>query len=217
MTSGVLANFWGNKNFEFACVESSGHSGGMVWMWDPKVLKIEVVLKNRHFLLIRGSTVGSGDPINLLNVYAPQNTVAKRNLWDEISSVIDSSVGAWVLAGDFNSVSSAEERRHSKFKPVCANQFNEFIFNNGLLEYPMQGRRFTCVRDNGKKLSKLDRFLVCSEFFNKWPNACVRVIQCYKSDHSPILLELVDLNFGPRPFRIFNSWIEKAGFECDNR
>ncbi|KAJ0501375.1 putative Endonuclease/exonuclease/phosphatase superfamily [Helianthus annuus] len=108
--------------------------------------------------------------------------------------------GLWVLASDFNSVRSPDERKQSKFKPVCASNFNNFIFNNGLLEYPMQGRKFTCVKDNGKKLSKLDRFLVSPDFFNKWPSACVRVLQCHLSDHCPIILELVDLIFGPRPF-----------------
>ncbi|XP_021986926.1 uncharacterized protein LOC110883502 [Helianthus annuus] len=179
VTMDVLDKFWGNRSFEYTCVDSIGHSGGIIWMWDPKVLKIDYVLKNMHFLLIRGSVVGSGNPINLLNIYAPQSTVAKRNLWAEISSVIDPAVGAWVLAGDFNAV---------------------------------RGGGLLALEITEKKLRKLDKFLVCPEFFDRWSSACVRVIQCYKSDHCPILLKLMDLNFGPRPFRIFNSWIGKEGF-----
>ncbi|XP_022033004.1 uncharacterized protein LOC110934122 [Helianthus annuus] len=148
-----------------------------------------------------------------MNVYAPQNTVAKRQLWMELSDLITPSVSKWVVVGDFNAVRFQEERKKSKFKQVCADNFNKVIFDNDLLEYPMQGRKFTCIRDNGKKLSKLDRFLVSSEFFNTWPSACVRVLQSRFSDHCPILLELVDLKFGPRPFRVFSSWIGKLGFE----
>ncbi|KAI3761869.1 hypothetical protein L1987_52291 [Smallanthus sonchifolius] len=213
VTSYALASFWGNRNFEFAYAASEGRSGGLVWMWDPKVIKIESVTRSMYFLFIKGFSVGSGDPLNLINVYAPQNTSAKLQLWSDLSGRINSSEGQWVLAGDFNAVRSPEERKRSKYKQVCAENFNNFIYNNGLLEYPMQGRRFTCIRDNGKKLSKLDRFLVCSEFFNKWPTACVRVMPSRHSDHCPIILELVDLNFGPRPFRVFNSWIGKPGFE----
>ncbi|MFS7926623.1 putative Endonuclease/exonuclease/phosphatase superfamily [Helianthus anomalus] len=134
-------------------------------------------------------------------------------MWSDLSSRINPSDGQWILAGDFNAVRSPEERKHSKYKPVCAENFNNFIYNNGLLEYPMQGRRFTCIKDNGKKLSKLGCFLDCSEFFNKWSSACVRVMPSRHSDHCPTILELVDLNFGPRPFRVFNFWIGKPGFE----
>ncbi|KAJ0427872.1 putative RNA-directed DNA polymerase [Helianthus annuus] len=77
----------------------------------------------------------------------------------------------------------------------------------------MQGRRFTCSRENGRKLSKIDRVLVSADFFNKWPNACLRAHPCSFSDHCPLSLEVVDSNFGPRPFRIFSSWIGQAGFE----
>ncbi|XP_022040374.1 uncharacterized protein LOC110942919 [Helianthus annuus] len=211
--SSCVASFWGKGKFEYACSASVGLPGGLAWIWDPNVLKIESVVQNRCYLVIKGFVIGSGDPINLVNIYAPQNSAAKLQLWNEISSFIDPDVGKWVLAGDFNVVRSSDERKHSKFKPVCAENFNNFIFNNGLLEYPMQGRKFTCVRDNGKKLSKLERFLVCPEFFNKWPSACVRVLPNKYSDHCPIILILVDLNFGPRPFRVYNSWIGKPGFE----
>ncbi|KAJ0716266.1 putative RNA-directed DNA polymerase [Helianthus annuus] len=158
-------------------------------------------------------TVISGERVNIVNVYAPQGTAAKVQLWSKISDSITSSEGKWVLVGDFNAVRAPEERKNSKFKRVCAENFNSFIFDNGLLEYPVHGRKFTCVRDNGKKLSKLDRFLVCQEFFNKWPTACVRVLPPRHSDHCPILMELVDLNFGPRPFRVFRSWVGKPGFQ----
>ncbi|KAJ0805636.1 putative RNA-directed DNA polymerase [Helianthus annuus] len=188
-------------------------SGGLIWMWDPNIFKVEDIIQNRSFLTVRGTLVGSGAQLNLMNVYAPQSVVAKRQLWEEISSQIESLEGKWVLAGDFNAVRSMDERKRSKFKAVCAENFNKLIFENGLLEFPMQGRKFTCIRDNGRKLSKLDRFLVCSDFFNGWPHACVRVLPGRHSDHCPIILEVVDLKFGPRPFRVFSSWIGQPGFE----
>ncbi|XP_022004617.1 uncharacterized protein LOC110902212 [Helianthus annuus] len=193
VTVDVIAGIWGNRNFESASVAAEGQYGGLLWIWDPRVLKIDSSYQNRSFLCISGIVVSCGTRINLMNVSAPQSTVAERSLWSDISNIIDSKTGLWVLVGDFNAVRSSEERKQSKFKLVCANNFNEFIFNNGLLEYPMQGRKFTCCRDNGKKLSKLDRFLVCPKFFNKWSTACVKVLPCLVSDHYPILLELVKL------------------------
>ncbi|XP_022019330.1 uncharacterized protein LOC110919364 [Helianthus annuus] len=179
-----LAGFWGNNNFQFSFTASVGLAGGLIWLWDPSFIKVEDTVQNRSFLLIRGTLIGSGTSINLLNVYAPQSTVAKRQLWEEISVLINSYDGQWVLAGDFNVVRSLDERKHSKFKKACAENFNNFIFENGLREYPLQGRRFTCSRDNGRKLN-----------------------------HFSIILEVVDSKFGPRPFRIFSSWIGQPGFE----
>ncbi|XP_022042364.1 uncharacterized protein LOC110945032 [Helianthus annuus] len=208
-----LVGFWGNNTFEFSYAAFVGLSGGLIWIWDPNIFKADVIIQNRCYLLVRGSMVGSGILLNLINVYAPQSVVAKRQLWDDLTTQIEKYDGKWVLAGDFNAVRSLEERKHSKFKLACAENFNKFIFENGLQEFPMQGRKFTCIRDNGKKLSKLDRFLVSSDFFNSWPQACVRVLPGRHSDHCPIILEVVDLKFGPTPFWVFSSWIGQPGFE----
>ncbi|KAJ0806196.1 putative Endonuclease/exonuclease/phosphatase superfamily [Helianthus annuus] len=84
---------------------------------------------------------------------------------------------------------------------------------SGLIEYNMSGQKFTYCSDFGNKLSKLDRFLVNPDFFNAWPTACCRVLPRLWSDHNPILLKCQALNFGPRPFRVFNSWFGKQGFD----
>ena len=55
--------------------------------------------------------------------------------------------------------------------------------------------------------------LVCDNVFNKWPNACVRALNKEFSDHAPLILTLKDTNFGPKPFRWFDSWIDRPGCE----
>ncbi|XP_022014806.1 uncharacterized protein LOC110914313 [Helianthus annuus] len=77
----------------------------------------------------------------------------------------------------------------------------------------MKGRRFTWHSENGRKASKIDRFLVNSEFFNAWPEACFKALPCRWSDHCPIILSTKPINFGARPFRVFNSWLDKEGFK----
>ena len=77
----------------------------------------------------------------------------------------------------------------------------------------MKGNQFTCIRDYGRKLSKIDRILVCAEFFNKWPLACLRVLPSRFSDHCPLFLSSKSCGFGPKPFRVFNSWLGLEGYE----
>ena len=79
----------------------------------------------------------------------------------------------------------------------------------------MRGFKFTFLWGKGKdhKLSKIDRFLVCDAFFNRWPTACLRALNRELSDHCPLLLTINDANYGPKPFRWFNSWLNRDDCE----
>ncbi|KAJ0433987.1 putative Endonuclease/exonuclease/phosphatase superfamily [Helianthus annuus] len=114
--------------------------------------------------------------------------------------------------GDFNAVRVPEERRNSVFNSICAGFFNDFIDEAGLIEFGMKGRRFTFLAPNSNKLSKIDRFLVCKDFFADSPESCLRALPRLHSDHCPVLLETNRNNFGPKPFRFFNSWLGRDGF-----
>ncbi|XP_021986013.1 uncharacterized protein LOC110882246 [Helianthus annuus] len=147
-----------------------------------------------------------------MNIYAPNEPLSRRALWSEILDVKNSLQGLWVLMGDFNEVRDASERLNSEFVEANADAFNHFILSAGLVEYNMGGGNYTYISDNGKKLSKLDRFLVCLGFKEQWPNATVLALDRVASDHRPIILSTVQSDFGHIPFRFFNSWFELPGF-----
>ncbi|KAJ0936414.1 putative RNA-directed DNA polymerase [Helianthus annuus] len=209
----VFEKFWGVGNFEMDHVPAVGRSGGVVSIWDPSVFKVHVSIKHSNFLLTIGELKGSNKKLNIINVYAPQIVTQKKALWDEIGVVMGNHSGRWVILGDFNAVRRRDERKNSIFNKNCASNFNNFIFDNGLREYDMKGRKFTYLYDNGNKLSKIDRVLVCQDFFSDWPMACLRALPRIHSDHCPIVLLCADKNFGPKPFRIFNSWMERKDFD----
>ncbi|XP_022042309.1 uncharacterized protein LOC110944976 [Helianthus annuus] len=121
--------------------------------------------------------------------------------------------GWWIVFGDFNAVRDRDERKNSAFDPVCARDFNNFIDEAGLREYDLKGLKFTCMtnRKSVCKFSRIDRVLVCDNVFIKWPNACVRAINRDCSDHSPLVFSVKDSNFGPEPFRLFDSWLDRPG------
>ncbi|GKB50695.1 RNA-directed DNA polymerase, eukaryota [Tanacetum coccineum] len=76
------------------------------------------------------------------------------------------------------------------------------------------GRKYTRISDDGFKFSKLDRFLVSTEFLSKWDNLSVVTLERKLSDHCPIALKDMDLDFGPKPFKAFDFWLEDG--EIDN-
>ncbi|PWA62682.1 RNA-directed DNA polymerase, eukaryota [Artemisia annua] len=116
VSESILESYWGYRDFGFDLVEPVGRSGGIVRF---------------------------GAVCNIINVYAPQRDVDKRLLWSELAALINSKVGLWVVAGDFNSVRSAEERRNSFFNHKAATEFNCFIEDTGLQELSLKGSKFT--------------------------------------------------------------------------
>ncbi|KAJ0784311.1 hypothetical protein HanLR1_Chr01g0030711 [Helianthus annuus] len=84
----------------------------------------------------------------------------------------------------------------------------------GFLEYRMTGGKFTYISDNSIiKFSKLDKIFVCDLFLKKWPFATLKVLWRGWSDHCPVTLVCEALDFGPIPFKLYNSWIGSKDLE----
>ena len=113
------------------------------------------------------------DNVIFVNVYGPHSVHEKNDLWLELIQIKNNIDGIWLFCGDFNTVRRRDERSNSVFCPNSAASFNLFISQAGLHDYNMGGSKFTYMSRVGAKLSKLDRFLVCSEFLSKFPSAVV--------------------------------------------
>ncbi|PWA48516.1 cytochrome P450 [Artemisia annua] len=55
--------------------------------------------------------------------------------------------------------------------------------------------------------------LVSHQFLNNWPSSHVLALVREFSDHSPILLQNSIFDYGPVPFKFYNSWILNKDFE----
>ncbi|GJU12314.1 RNA-directed DNA polymerase, eukaryota [Tanacetum coccineum] len=74
-------------------------------------------------------------------------------------------------------------------------------------EIPHGGHLFTRINRRGDKLSKLDRFLITENSVSHMHNYSAQVLDCHISDHRPIILSASSLDFGPIPFKFYNSWL----------
>ncbi|XP_071714476.1 uncharacterized protein [Rutidosis leptorrhynchoides] len=118
---------------------------------------------------------------------------------------------AWILGGDFNEVRHQSERQNCEFVERRAKWFNEFINKNQLIEVPMGGKWFTRIRDNGINLSKLDRFLISESFNLMWEELSVLALERKLFDHCPKVLRDWAIDFGSKPTKVFNEWLETEG------
>ncbi|GKC80750.1 RNA-directed DNA polymerase, eukaryota, partial [Tanacetum coccineum] len=137
----------------------------------------------------------------------------KSILWEYISVLLARWKGEAIVMGDFNEVRSSDERRGSCFNPYSARRFDRFILTSGLVDIKLEGYTFTWSHPSASKMSKLDRFLVSDGIFNFFPSITAICLDRHLSDHRPILLREVYLDFGPIPFRFYHSWFDFVGFD----
>ncbi|GKB32627.1 RNA-directed DNA polymerase, eukaryota, partial [Tanacetum coccineum] len=134
-------------------------------------------------------------------------------LWDFIHHLIDCWDGECVLLGVFNEVRFDHERRGSLFNSHGANSFNNFITRTGLIDLPLEGYSFTWAHKSASKMSKLDRFLISEGLLALFPSISALCLDKHLSDHRPILLRELNVDYGPTPFRFFHSWSSRKGFD----
>ncbi|GJT59406.1 RNA-directed DNA polymerase, eukaryota [Tanacetum coccineum] len=204
---------WGNLSFDYAFSPSIGYSGGILCVWDPRLFVKDNSTVSDSFLAISGTWIPSSTKLLVISVYAPQDLTERRMLWDFIHHLIDSWDGECVLLGDFNEVRFEHERRGSLFNSHGANSFNNFITRTGLIDLPLEGYSFTWAHKSASKMSKLDRFLISEGLLALFPSISALCLDKHLSDHRPILLRELNVDYGPTPFRFFHSWSSRKGFD----
>nr|GEX17235.1 RNA-directed DNA polymerase, eukaryota [Tanacetum cinerariifolium] len=110
----------------------------------------------------------------LISVYAPQAVSLKRSLWGYLTTIINRWNGECIVMGDFNEVMRKEDR------------ISLYVGSS-----------------IGIKMSKLDRFLVSDGLLSVFPHISAVCLDRHLSDHRPILLCEVMIDYGATPFRFF--------------
>ncbi|GJV32877.1 RNA-directed DNA polymerase, eukaryota, partial [Tanacetum coccineum] len=60
---------------------------------------------------------------------------------------------------------------------------------------------------------KLDHFLISEDVTIRLPDVRITALDRLWSDHNPILLHIDKTDFGPTPFKLYNSWLLRDGFD----
>ena len=105
------------------------------------------------------------------------------------------------------------ERSGSVYFTIAMRRFSAFISKQSLVDLPLVGGTFT--RSNSREVasrSRLDRFLLSTDWKENFLFVCQRHLSRLLSDHFPILLEGGNLHGGKKPFRFENMWLKDEGF-----
>jgi exonuclease III len=205
----MIHNLWGHIDVEWVVKESRGLSGGMLIIWNKDLFNFRYSFNGDGFLGL--CVEWKSGLLYIVNVYSPCSLSGKRKLWNDLLEFkLNNEPGDWCLGGDFNSISKVGERR-GRNGPGSQSERAEFVSFIDALEVtdvPVTGKKFTWFSADGSAMSRLDRFLLSEGFIEKGGISNQMVGDRDISDHCPIWLECTRLNWGPKPFKFLNCWLQ---------
>ncbi|XP_071698925.1 uncharacterized protein [Rutidosis leptorrhynchoides] len=207
-----LNTMWGNPNFDYAVSLARGRSGGLISIWDPSIFRKLQIWCDDWFIIVKGKWTNIEDDMYLVNIYSPLSLGDKQVLWNRLSNFMNDNVGAYIFMGDFNEVRCEDDRFGCIFNEGAAAAFNEFIREANVHDMAMSGRRYTWMNKSGSKMSRIDRMFVSQNMLEFFPDVKMIALNRAWSDHVPLLLYVDQSDFGPIPFKVFSSWMNREGF-----
>ncbi|KAI9116654.1 hypothetical protein K1719_012312 [Acacia pycnantha] len=146
-------------------------------------------------------------------VYGSLNIVQRRELWQDLKQISRSTNVPWCVGGDMNATLSTDERYSWRSSRGPDRDFCRFVEEVALNDLGFIGPPFTWRRTG--VASRLDQVLGSSSWLEIFPNAAVKHLNWYKSDHRPLLLQLDGFRWkqrGERPFRFLAAWVLNERF-----
>ena len=202
---GVISSLWGGQHVDWLYLGSVGASGGVLLMWDNRVVDKVKEAVGRFSVSCKFKNVVDHFFWAFTGVYGPNSDRDRSFLWEELSGLRSWWDVPWCAGGDFNVVRFPSERSGSSNFTSAMHQFSAFIFEQSLIDLPLVGESFTW--SNSREVasrSRLDKFLLSADWEENFPSVCQRRLSRLLSDHFPILLEGGNLHGSKKPFRFEN-------------
>lgn len=199
-------SFFVSDRFKCFSQPSQGLSGGLITGWDSNEVKCVALAQAQDWIWTCFKSSGGNEIFHVINIYSPHLFEKKRNLWEELRQIMDCiREEPLCIVDDFNCVRSQKEKHNCAYQFRELRDFNDWITDCNLLELHMVNAQYTWFGAEGKK-SKLDRVLVNSEWSSSgiWQ---VKALNRKHSDHKPLFLYAGSIKSGPKPFKVFDCYL----------
>ena len=211
---GIVHSLWGIHHVDWLYLGSEGASGGILMMWDRRVVaRIDSAMG--HFSIsCKFRNVLDQRDWDFSGVYGPNINRERLTMWEELAGVASWWGVPWAVDGDFNAIRNPSERLGATHFTSSMHAFSDFISSYGLRDIPMEGGLFTWSNNREDvAMSIIDRFLFLDEWDDFFPTILQKRLPRILSDHFPIILECGDFSRGWRPFRFENMWLKAEGLK----
>ena len=181
----------GEMNYEFL-------ENGRIWVvWDPAISVI-CFHKSPELMLCGVFVPATGESFSVAFVYAFNTLIQRRDLWIELSSIVQNSPAKHrplIVFEDFNQILTAS--LHFSVIPhhlpiAGMNELQNFMVDNGLSDLPNKGAFFTWSNGIPEDpiIRKLDMVLVNEHWSSVFSESLAVFEAPGDSDHSPALVYL---------------------------
>ncbi|CAN6228097.1 unnamed protein product [Urochloa humidicola] len=124
-------------------LSAAGTRGGILTAWNANSFTLESFIARRHTLTTVLSSTLSDHRLSVTNVYAPADHRDSLEFLDGLRELAPHISGPWLLAGDFNLVRSAADKKGRAPDARLCTAFNNTIDDLGLDELPLLDRLYT--------------------------------------------------------------------------
>ncbi|XP_074265949.1 uncharacterized protein LOC141588404 [Silene latifolia] len=193
------------------------HPGGRIWIiWVPQVFSITLLHMSAQQITVRVLEQASADSFIFTVVYGSNDDTERRDLWRDLKDIKDGYFGPWSICGDFNCVLNFNERIG---RPVTWSDIEEFrscIDYCDVVDIKGKGAFFTWNNKHephSRVFSRLDRFMVNTEWLNLYPECYAYFLPEGLYDHNPCLCYRRACSQRNHQFRYFNMWGKDPNFK----
>lgn len=213
------ASIWGNDDFDWAFLPSESNSGGILSIWRKSMATLYYTFTGEGFVGVFLEWGAKKIKCIIINVYSKCDLQSKKRLWERlVLARTNLERWAWCILRDFNVVGEREERRGINDEATGSQiiemtLYKAFARDVELEDKNVLGRKFTWYHSNGRSMSRIDHVLVSDEWKRAWGDSALWVLPRDASDHCPLVLKVGGWDWGPKPFRFNNFWLENRGFK----
>ena len=199
-------------SFEF--LPSVGASGGMLVAWKGSLFTGIKIFSNAYAISVEFTSLHNLDKWLLTNVYGPCTSDGKVEFTNWLKNINMLEDVDWILLGDFNLI-----RKHENRNRVGGNVNDMFLFNEaisrlGLVEIPLQGKKFTWSNmQPSPLLEKLDWVFTSLAWTLSYPGTSVKALSIIPSDHCPCVVSISTSIPRGKIFRFENYWLSIPTFQ----
>ena len=154
VTRGLVRSIWSCPFIDWLYLGSEGASGGILLMWDTRVVeKLEEAVRN-FSILCSFKNVSDHFEWAFTGICGPNLNRNRQFMWEELASLFRWWNLPWCLGGDFNVIRFPSERLGAGRFSRCMYDFSDFISLHGLMDNPLEGGLFTW--SNSTSTSRID-------------------------------------------------------------